>query len=715
MKFKLYIEGIKQLRVIGIMALVIFSFEAIFMGIARGITEDIYFNEMNINIVSIFDIHPIIVLSFAVLAPLMTLYLFSFLNKRNACDFYHSTPVTRKSLFLFYFLAIITWIIFILLFSTGVSIITSLFFKSVYSISLYSVFLTLFNVFAASLLVIAATSVAMCITGTIFTNIIVTGIILFIPRLLITFVLFVVSSELPMIVSGKIIPFLDLKYNIVCSSVFNLFISPVAVSSSFTQISCGIYTMILALLYVFVAFILFKRRKSEAAGLSAPNDLLQAVYRIIIALTVSLIPIYFIFDFIMEGNEFLPETILVTSVSYICALILVIVFELISTKKVRNILKVFPSLGIVIALNVIIVISMLGIQKTVLNTTPNTKEIDYINILSTSVAYFGDDIDYFGTLSSQVNLESDKIKEIISEALKNNIKTYKKSEEDYFKLQNLSSHSIIVSIKHGLFTSERIVILTKSEYNALINELDKDKDYSDIFINLPELDNSCILYFNSDTVLDKESFEEIYNTMRDEISQLSLENVLYLFDTSNYEMENSLGYFELNSMFLKKNINGSTYSLYLPINSLLPKTCTEYFKQIENENKKYFKKFISLTEQLPENGKDFNFSITTTNMTPSDNGGPVRYYNFYWSDEENNNIKEEFIPELTDCIEIIKKSESVPDDLSKPYLNISVYYYDTEKENNIGYSFYLVPNSDEEVLTLENLLNSFSDDQNSSY
>ena len=47
-----------------------------------------------------------------------------------------------------------------------------------------------------------------------------------------------------------------------------------------------LYTFLLGLLYFLIAAFLFCRRRSEAAGQSAPSRLLQHIYRIVVTMTI---------------------------------------------------------------------------------------------------------------------------------------------------------------------------------------------------------------------------------------------------------------------------------------------------------------------------------------------------------------------------------------------------------------------------------------------
>lgn len=710
MKFKLYIEGLKQLRVIGIMALVIFSLEAVFMGIQQGISYSIDGKGYTYRLMTLFDIHPIIVLSFTVLAPIMTLFIFSFLNKRNSCDFYHSSPVSRKKIFLSYFMAIITWILVVLIISTLLSYITSLFFPGSFQIQLSGALMSLFGNFAASVLVVSAVAFAMCITGTIFTNILVSIMILFVPRLFITIIQTMITSSLPMISSKNVISFLELKYNIVCNSVFNVFIDSSQITKSFYEPECSLYTLILGLIYGFIAYLLFIKRKSEAAGLSAPNNILQTIYRVIIALTVCLIPIGIFYGFLMNDYDNDPTTILAIIISYIFAVIMVIIFELVSTRKVKNILKIFPSLGIVLILNIIIFFAMAGIYRAVLNTTPQKNDISYVNIISTGdlSSSYGYDY-YFDIKKSELNITDSSIKKLVSNSLKENIEMFKKSPDSYYAFTASAYGGINVSIKEGMLKYDRFIYFNKEDYDKLLDALNRNQDFASIYKDLPELSDDNFISMSDDYDLNQKAIEDIYNKMREEVSNMELKDLIFLMNPDyNYDSSDK-NYFEVNSLYLAVAYNGISCNLNLPINNYLPETTKEYFNQLENKNKENFDRFLDLINYFPETDYQLDLYITTTNMGKDNFGGPEKFYSYYWQDETNNNIKESMLPEFYDCLEIIKGSEGVPSDISDKFMRINIGYYD-KKDSYESFSFYILPKSQEDIIEILNVLNNLSDE-----
>ena len=84
----LYLEGVKQLRLTGIIVFVIFALEAVLVPVGKvASSQRLNITEMRMDPLLT---HPILIFTFVLVAPVLTLSLFGFLNKRNKSDFYHS-------------------------------------------------------------------------------------------------------------------------------------------------------------------------------------------------------------------------------------------------------------------------------------------------------------------------------------------------------------------------------------------------------------------------------------------------------------------------------------------------------------------------------------------------------------------------------------------------------------------------------------------------
>lgn len=172
----LYIEGIRQLKVIGFIFFILYMLEAVLIPLNMMQYDDVTpYSRM----IGIDNMHPVIYLTFTVMAPIFTLYLFRFLTGRDSSDFYHSIPHTRTCLYISYISAIITWILAVLSISSATSVIIFLCDSKKFTINFSMVIPHLIGIFIASIGVVCGIALAQCITGTMLTNIIVSGIILF--------------------------------------------------------------------------------------------------------------------------------------------------------------------------------------------------------------------------------------------------------------------------------------------------------------------------------------------------------------------------------------------------------------------------------------------------------------------------------------------------------------------------------------------------------
>ena len=145
---RLCFEGIKSLKLVGMVFLVlgiIISFLIPF-NTDKNLVDKIY---------TISRYLPHIMAIHTVITPCLTLYMFSFLLKRNASDFYHSIPHKRTCLFLSFFVSVVAWIIIIITAITLSSMLASKIMITGIKIDIGNIVLTTIGVFIASITVAA--------------------------------------------------------------------------------------------------------------------------------------------------------------------------------------------------------------------------------------------------------------------------------------------------------------------------------------------------------------------------------------------------------------------------------------------------------------------------------------------------------------------------------------------------------------------------------
>lgn len=596
---KMYIESLKQLKIIGIVSMIILCLDSILSPVSNAIG---YKNSLSLGddiklpVRVTFDATGFLIcLLFIVVVPVMMLTIFHYLTKRNASDFYHAIPQTRGCVFLSYFAGVVTWVFTILAVYVSTMLITLQINSKYFSVNYGLVFKSTVGLFAVCLLVASAIAVAISITGTLFSNITVTGIILFIPRIIILAVSSEVLSLLPFANDNSVIPFMDMKYNLLFN-FFNDFLEngfngeTLVLGNGSTFYSgyygstemkgyglsgtCGIiYTLILAAILFILAYFMIKRRKSESAGNAAPNRAVQAVYRIAITMVVCIPGIIMIFDKII-GNESTMGSNIEIVTFYIIAFVVYFLYELISTKKIKNIIRAIPGLLIVIVMNLIIIGAMYGMYTITLNRTPDSNDIDYITLENVQ---FGYQNSYINTMCSEVKITDSEAKDIVASTLQSMVELYKSSPEAYY-VSSSNSSNITVNISTGTYSCIRTIVMSTGEYNRLHEIISENEEIIAATKVLPDAESSDTIYYDGYiTGFTSEEMINIYKAYREDVDSMDIKTWKNLL--RNGTDNTQIGYISLSTLYNEKMINFS-----ISISNDFPKAFKEYVKTVRNNN-----------------------------------------------------------------------------------------------------------------------------------
>lgn len=201
---KLMFEGFRQCKMIGIFALIIMVLGAILLpaGTAISYSDSSGYSGTFTETVEAFNINTFLLLLIPVSA-LMTLVLFHFLDNRSASDLYHALPHKRITLFLSYSASIILWMLILLFASTLCSVLTCLIVQKHIILIMSTILPYMFSVLLMSLLTVTGIMVAINLTGTVFTNIVISGVILLLPRICFTLIHSTVFDSVPFLVSSS--------------------------------------------------------------------------------------------------------------------------------------------------------------------------------------------------------------------------------------------------------------------------------------------------------------------------------------------------------------------------------------------------------------------------------------------------------------------------------------------------------------------------------
>lgn len=152
---------------------------------------------------------------------------------------------------------------------------------------------------------------------------------------------------------------------------------------------------VLAIIYIAIACVLFTIRKSETAGKPALSWKLQFAIRCAIGYTISIFGIFVYVQLSKDTNSYGEPAAMYVIIAFLIAAVVVIIYELISSKKLHRVLKAIPS---IIAAYVLAIISGFLLNAGINNMTAyraNADNIDYIKLEMRSNYYSSSTRDYF--------------------------------------------------------------------------------------------------------------------------------------------------------------------------------------------------------------------------------------------------------------------------------------------------------------------------------
>lgn len=696
---KLFSDGMRQLRTIGIMGLIIFCLETVFIVIGNNMNNAEWIasytagritisgsaaqTALNMpEVCTLLELHPILLAAIYILVPVMVLYLFGFMNRRNSSDFYHSIPVKRECIAVSFLAAIVTWLCIIVLVSTALCCILTLFTPYV-AINMYSVLTTTLATLAGSVCMLAAGFLAMSITGTYFSNIAVSVMLLIFPRGLITFFTVMMSSlvqVLPLSLGG----ILDYNLNIVVGNVISLFIGGDALYPM-THLVPSLYTLVLAIVYFVIGMYAFKIRKSETATMPASNRHLQNIYRLIPPVCICLLPIAAICQLILRRHEMFGGTnamnLFYIVLFYFIAVIAYFLYELISTRKIANVMKSFKSLWALVAFNVLFVIIIAAGYFYEIHNVPSADRVKYVIINTDDYSSLTrSDVEhdyYFTQKAASTKIYNQEIISKLVSYLEQNINDIKTADD----ADSVSAYSTRLSVEFGkgIGTLRRKVYVPLNEYQTFINTLNKSDDYTSIYKNLPEYNSlaSCELYMtgHSSWKISDNDKRDLYEALCEDFRSLDLPAAIS--HTSRYSSGDCIGRF-----YVEVNYKSSTLNFYAGISADTPRALKLLVERINAASDASNAVNKLLDAQLPDGYAVRNCTLSFTLLYDGNlyDGSATR--SFYTNLDGSNDSYADYTENGAEILnKIADRLDSAPAtiDLNRPVLCVT---YDSSLTDN---------------------------------
>lgn len=705
----LMLEGIKQTKVVGIC----FAIISVLVSCGYPLLRLISYASMDYDTLKAqpyftIDIDtfsmPIFLMQY-IMPIVMIFLLFNFMNIRKASDFYHSIPLSKTCVYLTYTVTALIWSIVTVVVSTLLSFtIYALSLKTVINIEF--VWPTIISSIILAMLVASIALLAKGLSGTIFTNIIITLIIMFLPRVIILLYTTAINTS---------VKITDVSFMSLTDIYNNIIFAPFIYNNSFLiekttpilNASTQWYSLILAIIYFVIGFFIHKFRKSESAGKSAAYKGVQPVVRILLGSIPLLLISFNLACGLKVYTEFWLIGILVSLLAYF-------LYELITTKSAKKLLISIPFYLIAILANAIFIIACVSERNFILNDIPEPSEISSVSISYNNdylnVVYINDN--YYKYKTENIKYDDKGLIDHLQSSLVETVEKVKEDDFSKFYSENYIYYDVIFHCSSGRDIKRRVYVninkLGGSENLSLDSYIHKNKEYENAIYSLPtDKELKSINIDTSNIDFSKDELNELWKIYKEEFNSASNEdkNMLSYRDNdiyNNYNIDNTtsivtIGYVGMNSFsqhyLIDAKITPKTYNKYLDktMSKLIQDNIVDTVKKNES-NAGYFRLDFSDLKN-----KDNYFTLEYYNdnvgdedlmMNPSVDG-TLKRYNVNYTDS---GIDKKYISDLRKISNIIINAISEDVDVEKDNLiqcslstNVNLEYsYDGDRIN--GYS-----------------------------
>lgn len=587
---RMYVEGLRQLRVIGLLYLIITELATVLYCVAIATASHNTVGLYSWYRVTFSEFMPMLCLPLLFFVPLMALYLLRFNNRREACDFYHALPQTRTALTLSFAAAVVSYGFAGVLLGTLTALVGTALLGLIAGFTSSGVLAGVLFLLGAAVYLTGVIVLAMSVTGTIISNVAAAALIALTPRLMALFFTTTVSDLVPILPSRTMDTLFDFHLN-----PLSLTVSGVPFSSDAPTLFAGAaYAAVIGVLYLAAGVLLFRRRKSEVAGQSAPNRILQAVFRLTLTMLVCLIPCLMIVNQIYSRYRFMDSSFLFSLFClYVVALMVYFLYELITTRKVKNLLRAVPALGILLLLNAGFIGGVAGARSIALSNVPRREEIRSVTFhtdicnLDEMGGYYG----YLEALGMTKPIQDSEILDMVFQSLSDSVFQIKEYGDLY---QQHASHSMYtVDIETTAGTLCRYLPFFSDEERVIYQKITSSDAYREAFVDLPKLSGNVSFQVYG---LTGEQSREIYETLRREAPQVEFslwnalllrgENIEHLLTCKEDGTTVTSGFGVLTGL-----INGGNYYTNIPLTSLTPEATRLYMEYTGENHFDYIRKY----------------------------------------------------------------------------------------------------------------------------
>lgn len=683
-------QTFKQLKVVGILSMAVTLFFVVF----PQINDALYYlkhiklygeEQMDASAKMVYASNiDVLSITFILFTPILVLYVWNFLNKKNSSDFYHSLPYKRECLYFSKIAAVFAWQVIIHVVTYVCLIITFAIFKDCFIVEMWMVFRVFLSIFIANLLCGSAISLACALTGNVFSNICLSGLIIFLPRFLCIMIEAFATMKVPTVSDYQVFPLINDAHNIVAGYILRAFVQ-IDYNSLMFSVSSLVYTLILAFIYMGLGLLVFKFRKSEAAQKSALNKKLQVAISMTLGFVICFISV--IFTFAEDEGD---RDYIMLVVFFLVAAFVIIVYELATGKKNHLLQRSVPSILMAYVLSLIFGVLVGTVADGMLEYAPKAQSIDYIKINGMSdnqASMYGyRAADYFDSIIEGIQIKDKQSCEIVAKAIIDNNSIIKNNKQYYKEFNSDNYVKMDIFVKDGLIGANRKVYIKSDDINVIAAAAGKEEKYRERIKSLPIAEEAAIIWDSA--YMDVKNSRRICNIYKEEYYNMDYEKILNHMVTPNPLIQMSLTF----------NSKGKTYEAQLPITSQTPKAAQSY---VEYTNEMCIQKNSSEMNQVKEIleklsaghsvslSKHEGLSIDIVNASIEDDNVIENQYNTTVVGNQYNDtlIWDSSNQEIIDkCITALEEKNAKKQfNMNAPIYRITYTDYDKEDNNRMEY------------------------------
>ena len=572
---KLFINNFLQLKVMGILGTVLITLFSVLSIVSQGIRMIEYTKEgisvngsmsggVSTTYLGAGDLWPL-VLTFVFVTPVLMLMAFSYNNKRNSSDFYNSLPYTRLNMYLTKLSAVFTWQVIVYVCAVVGIVFSIAVYKKYFVYSVSTITWIIIGTFICNLLCGAVIALACSLTGSLMSNICLTGIILFIPAILRVMITGGISALFDYVSNIQVVPVIGVERNMISALIVGGSMNGIQYNEILLNKGYMVYSLVLAIVYAAIGYLCFVRRKSEVAGKAALGNKIHVIIRTIIGFICMAVG----FLLLLIERDIISMIIFVS-----LAVAAMIIYELIAGDRSR--------LGFKTGISSVIALAAAGIFTGLLWSgsvvmkayKPETSKIKYAVVESSTYYsnYSGSFADYYNTKTAQYRIKDSDIIDVLVNGY-NHCK-----DKTYVELSQTRKnvYTINVYFKDGIIGTRRSIALVEDDYKNLMLKLGADEEYQKIYLELPEYNNVTLTFNNAVNLSDSDK-QNIYNCLQSEIKRVGYNQYIKSFDQPGVYDTVSIRFVE----------NGNNYYIRIPFSEYLPETTESFMKMVNKGSLNY--------------------------------------------------------------------------------------------------------------------------------